>query len=60
MQDEDCCKVKPMFSQAGEEVLLTVARNPLASNNGAAAHSTTSPVLIEREAEYQEGGEEMD
>ncbi len=42
-----------MFSLAGEEVLLTVARNPLASNNGAAAHSTSSPVLLERD-EYEE------
>ena len=43
-----------MFSQAGEEIILKIARNPLATNNGAAAHSTTSPVLVERESEYEE------
>ncbi len=54
MEGGDCCQVKPMFSQAGEEIILQIARNPLASNNGAAACSTGSPILVERESELEE------
>ena len=57
VRDSDCCMIMPMFKQAGEEISLTVSRNPFATNNGAAAHSIMSPMLV-GEVEHQGEREE--
>ena len=41
--DYDCCKITPLFIEAGDEIKLTVARNPFTLNNGTVARSSVSP-----------------
>ena len=44
VENYDCCKIKPLFSQA-DVISLTISRNPLAVGNGAAAKPSIAPPL---------------
>ena len=52
--DYDCCKIAPLFTEAGDEIKLTVARNPFALNNGTVIRSSVSPTGREEVINFEQ------